>query len=56
MNRDVGFGIAVDRSGRAYMTGVTESADYPTTPGAFDTSFSGGFRGTDAFVTKLPTG
>jgi hypothetical protein len=52
-DRDFGWGIAV-REGRAYVTGTTLSSDYPTTPGAFDTSFSGGF--TDAFVTKLPTG
>ena len=50
---DLGFGIAVDRRGRAYVTGNTESADYPTTPGAFDTTFNGSL---DAFVTKLPTG
>jgi hypothetical protein len=51
-NFDEGFGIAV-REGRAYVTGDTSSADYPTTPGAFDTSFNGD---RDAFVTKLPTG
>jgi beta-propeller repeat-containing protein len=50
---DDGFGIGVDGSGRAYVTGFTTSADYPTTPNAFDTSFNG-VR--DAFVTKLPTG
>jgi len=33
----------------------TSSADFPTTPGAFDTSHNGGYE--DAFVAKLnPTG
>ena len=50
-NRRSGRGIAVDEDGRAYVTGHTESADYPTTPGAFDTTFNGGYG--DAFVTKL---
>jgi hypothetical protein len=49
-NFDDGFGIAVDGEGRAYVTGQTSSADYPTTPGAFDTTPNGDF---DAFVTKL---
>jgi hypothetical protein len=47
-----GNGIAV-REGRAYVTGFTQSTDYPTTPGAFDTTFNGNG---EAFVTKLPTG
>jgi hypothetical protein len=57
---DVGQGIAVDAAGNAYVTGVTRSADFPTTPGAFDTSFnnvppSGNLNDVtrDAFVTKL---
>ena len=45
--------IAVDTRGRAYVTGVTDSADYPTTPNAFDRTYNGN---ADAFVTKLPTG
>jgi len=47
---DLGFGIAVDASGSAYVTGFTFSADFPTTAGAFDTSFNGT---DDVFVTKL---
>jgi len=50
---DSGVGIAVDGEGRAYVTGTTLSANYPTTPGAFDTTFNGN---RDAFVTKLRTG
>src|SRR5215208_6360388 len=46
---DQGFGIAV-RDGRAYVTGDTDSADFPTTTGAFDTTHNGDH---DAFVTKL---
>jgi PKD repeat protein len=45
-----GGGIAVDTTGIAHVAGSTDSADFPTTPGAFDTSFNGS---TDAYVTKL---
>jgi Beta-propeller repeat len=49
-------GIAVDQDGSAYLTGQTFSPDFPTTPGAFDTTYNGG-EGGDAFVAKLtPTG
>jgi hypothetical protein len=47
---EVGFGIAVDGSGNAYVTGYTESTDYDVTPGAFQTTNGGG---RDVFVTKL---
>jgi hypothetical protein len=42
-------GIAVDSEDNTYVTGVT-SANFPVTPGAFQTTPGGG---TDAFVTKL---
>jgi Beta-propeller repeat len=45
--------IALDSSGAAYVTGFTDSTDFPTTPGAFDTSFNGSVCGVDAFVAKL---
>ena len=40
----------MDGEGRAYVTGRTCFADFPTTPGAFDTTQNGNC---DAFVTKL---
>jgi beta-propeller repeat-containing protein len=46
---DVGSGIAVDDAGNAYVSGATESADFPTTAGAYDTSPASA----DAFVAKL---
>ena len=48
---DVGFGIAVDGAGSAYVTGVTVSTDFPTTAGAVQTTHAGDIA--DAFVTKL---
>ncbi|MCB9155391.1 MAG: SBBP repeat-containing protein, partial [Caldilineae bacterium] len=48
---DWGFGVAVDGTGRATVTGYTSSSDFPTTPGSFDPTFNGGSR--DAFVARL---
>ena len=54
-SEDSGHGIAVDRVGSAYVTGDIKSYDFPTTAGAFDTSYNGGYY--DAFVVKVnPSG
>jgi hypothetical protein len=50
---DLGFGIAVDTGGNAYVTGSTTdfpAADFPTTTGALDETHNGG---QDGFVSKL---
>jgi hypothetical protein len=52
-----GPAIAVDSSGDAYVAGGTNSTNFPTTTGAYETSVGSLSNGTDAFVTKLnPTG
>jgi len=48
--QDDGRSIAVDASGDAYVTGATNSTDFPTTTGSFRGASGGGF---DAFVAKL---
>jgi hypothetical protein len=58
---DVPMHLAIDSSGSAYVTGGTQSSDFPVTAGAYDTTFNNTgscashlFSGcTDAFVTKL---
>jgi hypothetical protein len=47
---DFGWGIAVDATGNAYVTGQTDSTNFSTTPGAFRTALAGG---NDAFVAKI---
>jgi hypothetical protein len=52
-DRESGFGIAVDGSGRAYVTGWTASSDFPTW-NPYQTH-QGPVGYPDAFVTKLST-
>jgi Beta-propeller repeat len=49
-NFDFGFGIAIDSGGNAYVTGLTQSTNFPTTTNAFQTTLSGT---QNAFITKL---
>jgi len=48
---DLGFDGTIDRFGNAYITGITSSTDFPTTPRAFQRAYGGG--DVDTFVTKL---
>ncbi len=47
---DLGAGIAIDGAGNAYITGSTNSPDFPTTTGALQTTLKGS---QNAFVTEL---
>jgi len=50
-DNDGGQAIAVDSAGAAYVGGLTSSTNFPTTPGALQTTNAGGFA--EAFVTKI---
>ncbi|HET6444676.1 MAG TPA: SBBP repeat-containing protein [candidate division Zixibacteria bacterium] len=47
---DMGYGVQINQRDLAYLTGRTQSPDFPTTPEAFDPTHNGD---NDAFVTSL---
>ena len=47
------FDLTTDRSGNAYIPGLTNSTDFPVTPGAFQTANAGGY---DVFLVKVALG
>ena len=47
---DIGYGIAVDASGKAYVTGISNSANFPTSTGSQSGSYGGSG---DVFVAKI---
>jgi hypothetical protein len=49
---DNGNAISLDAQGNAYVTGDTNSVNFPTVNGSFQVAFAGGV-GSDAFVTKI---
>lgn len=48
-----GTSVVVDGNGNALVTGLTLDLDFPTTPGAYQTTLHGTSFGHDAFVTNL---
>ena len=52
-NYEITDGIAVNSTSAAYVTGYTVSSDFPTTPGAYQTTSNTSNR--TAFVTKVAT-
>jgi hypothetical protein len=53
---DMGRGVALDSRGGAFLTGSTDSLNFPTTPGAFQPANGGlSTHQTDAFVTQIAT-
>ena len=50
-NYEEGTAIVVDSNGNVFVTGRTKSTGFPTTEGAYDTSYNGGDY--DAFISKL---
>jgi hypothetical protein len=50
---DFAAAIAVDTAGNAYVTGITNSADFPVTPDAFEATKASSVYSWDSFLTVL---
>ncbi len=48
---DRAYGLAVDTNNTSYVSGYTESSDFPVTSGAYNETYNGGSF--DAFITKM---
>jgi len=50
---DYGQAVALDSSGNAYVTGVTASANFPATAGAFEAAYGGSGPSGDVFIARV---
>jgi hypothetical protein len=48
---DYGMAVAIDSTGNVYISGYTQSTDYPATAGAYDVTYNGGEN--DIFISKF---
>ncbi|MCX6625496.1 MAG: SBBP repeat-containing protein [Acidobacteria bacterium] len=55
LRSNVGYGVSLDAFGKAYLTGATNSPSFPTTAGAYKTSYTPAVSGSsqDAFLAQF---